>query len=93
MKPSTRTSYFVIVIVMALVVYLHFGTFLLTSFFGYLALQVLTIRESKWLSVALYLIVVAVIGAGLVYFSFRHQALRSDDCSCIPILFPCSILA
>jgi len=54
---------------MALVVYLHFGTFLLTSFFGYLALQVLTIRGSKWLSVTLYLIAVAVIGAGLVYFS------------------------
>ncbi len=54
---------------MALVAYEHLGTFLLTSLFGYLALQAFSIRRNKLLSVALYLIAVAVIGAGLVYFS------------------------
>ena len=69
MSQHARISYLIVVVVMALVVYLHFGTFLLTSLSGYLALQLFSIRGRKWLSVTLYLIAVAVIGVGLVYFS------------------------
>ena len=69
MSQPARISYVIVVVLMALVAYLHLGTFLLTSLFGYLALQVFSIRRSKALSVTLYLIAVAVIGAGLVYFS------------------------
>jgi len=69
MSRPTCLSYIIFVVLMALVVYLHLGTFLLTSLFGYSALQVFSIRGSKSMSVALYLIAVAVIGAGLVYFS------------------------
>src|SRR5665213_143459 len=69
MSQPARISYLIVVVVMALVVHLHFGTFLLTSLFGYLALQVFSIRGSKWLSVTIYLIAVAIISVGLVYFS------------------------
>lgn len=64
-----RISYIIFVGLMALCVWLHLGTFLLTSLFGFLALQVFNIRGNKSLSVTLYLISVATIGAGLVYFS------------------------
>jgi predicted PurR-regulated permease PerM len=69
MSQPARISYLIVAVLMVLVAYLHLGTFLLTSLFGYLALQVFCIRRNKLLSVALYLITVAVIGAGLVYFS------------------------
>jgi predicted PurR-regulated permease PerM len=69
MSRTARISYVIVVILMALVAYLHLGTFLLTSLFGYLALQVFSIHRRKWLSITLYLVAVAVIGAGLVYFS------------------------
>lgn len=69
MSQPARISYVIVVVLMALVAYLHLGTFLLTSLFGYLALQVFSIRRSKPLSVTLYLIAVLVIGVGLVYFS------------------------
>jgi O-antigen ligase len=69
MSQHARISYLIVAVLMVLVAYLHLGTFLLTSLFGYLALQVFCIRRNKLLSVALYIITVAVIGAGLVYFS------------------------
>ncbi len=69
MSRPARISYVIVAILMALVAYEHLGTFLLTTLFGYLALQAFSIRRNKLLSVALYLIAVAVIGAGLVYFS------------------------
>src|SRR6185437_3644735 len=69
MSQPARISYAIGVLLLVLVAYLHLGTFLLTSLFGYLALRAFTIRRSKWLSVTLYLIAVAVIGAGLLYFS------------------------
>ena len=69
MSQPARISYVIVVLLLVLVAYLHLGTFLLTSLFGYLALRAFTIRRSKWLSVTLYLIAVAVIGAGLLYFS------------------------
>jgi predicted PurR-regulated permease PerM len=69
MSQPARISYVIVAILMVLAGYLHLGTFLLTSLFGYLVLQAFNIRRNKLLSVALYLISVAVIGAGLVYFS------------------------
>lgn len=69
MSHPTRISYAILLVLLILVAWLHLGTFVLTSLFGYLALQVFSARRSKVLSVTLYLIAVAVIGAGLVYFS------------------------
>jgi predicted PurR-regulated permease PerM len=54
---------------MALIAWLNLGTFLLTALFGYLALQVFYWRRSRPLSVALYLLAVVVVGAGLLYFA------------------------
>jgi len=53
----------------ALLAWLHLGLFLLTALFGYLALRVFTIRRNKALSVALYLLVMSGIGAGLIFFA------------------------
>jgi predicted PurR-regulated permease PerM len=69
MSQPARISCVIVALLLVLVAYLHLGTFLLTSLFGYLALRAFTIRRSKWLSVTLYLIAVAVISAGLLYFS------------------------
>ena len=54
---------------MAMIAWLHLGTFLLTFLFGYFALQVFSFHRSKTLSVALYFVAVIVIGGGLLYFA------------------------
>jgi predicted PurR-regulated permease PerM len=69
MTRTVRISYVILVILMALVAWLNLGTFLLTALFGYLALRAFSFRRSKTLSVALYLVAVTVLGAGLIYFS------------------------
>src|SRR5664280_2523078 len=45
------------------------GTLLLTSLFGYYALLLLSFGRHKILGVAIYVVAVATIGTGLVYFS------------------------
>ena len=69
MNQPARISYVIILGLMVLVVYQHLGTLVLTTLFGYLALQAFSIRGRKWLSVTFYVVAVIVIGAGLVYFS------------------------
>jgi predicted PurR-regulated permease PerM len=69
MSHSARISFAIVVVLMILVAYLHLGTLLLTSLLAYLILQMFSFCRSKVLSVMLYLVVVAVSGAGLVYFS------------------------
>jgi len=68
MKNPVQISYVLILVFMALVAWLNLGTFVLTILFGYLALRVFNFRRNKLLSVALYLLAVVVIGAGLLYF-------------------------
>jgi predicted PurR-regulated permease PerM len=69
MNQPTRISYAIVLVLAVLTVVLHLGTFLLTSLFGYLILQLFCFRGSKALSLVLFLVTVAIIGAGLVYFS------------------------
>ena len=69
MKKPAHISYLLLVVLMVLIASLHLGTFLITSLFGYLALQVLTFRRGKALSVALYFVAVIAVGAGLIYFA------------------------
>jgi predicted PurR-regulated permease PerM len=72
---------------MALIAWLHLGTFLLTFLFGYLALQVFSFRRSKVLSVALYFVAVIVIIAGLLYFaSLAYHTLPKIADSSIPAM-------
>jgi len=69
MNQPTRISYGIVVLAFILIATLHLGTFLFTALLGYLALQAFAARGSKTLAVTFYLIAVAVIGAGLIYFS------------------------
>lgn len=62
-------AYGVLIALLAVMALLHLGTFLLTSLFGYLVLEAFCIRRNKALSVALYLVAVALIVTGLIYFS------------------------
>jgi predicted PurR-regulated permease PerM len=68
MKNPVHISYVLVLVLTGLVAWLNLGTFVLTILFGYLALQVFNFRQNKVLSVALYLLAVIVIGAGLLYF-------------------------
>ena len=69
MNQPARISYVIVLVVAILIVALHLGTFLLTALFGYLILQLFCFRGRKALSVALFLVTVASIGAGVIYFS------------------------
>jgi predicted PurR-regulated permease PerM len=69
MNRAAQISFVLLAILIVLIASLNLGTFLLTALFGYLALQVFNFRNSKALSVALYLLTVLVVGAGLLYFA------------------------
>jgi predicted PurR-regulated permease PerM len=69
MTTSARISYVTMAVLLVLIGWLHLGVLVLTSFFGYFALQKFSFGKSKVLAVALYVIVVAAIGYGVVFFS------------------------
>lgn len=48
---------------------LHLGTLVLSALFGFFALRVFSLGRSKFLGLALYVVVVSVISWGLYYFS------------------------
>ena len=67
MNKARQLSFALLTLLLVLAGWLHLGTFLLTSLFGYLVLRICTWR-SKALSVAAYFVAVVSILAGLVYF-------------------------
>jgi len=69
MSQPTRISYVIMAVLLVLIGWLHLGTLVLTALFGFFALQVFSFGRSKFLGVALYVVVVALIGWGLFYFS------------------------
>src|SRR5450759_5233353 len=69
MSQPTRISYVIMAVLLVLIGWLHLGTLVLTALFGFFALQVFSFGRSKFLGVALYVVVVALIGWGLCYFS------------------------
>lgn len=69
MTHPARISYLLFAVLLGLLAWLHLGLFLLTALFGYLALQLFTIRQRKAISALLYLLAVMGIGAGLLYFA------------------------
>jgi predicted PurR-regulated permease PerM len=69
MNQPTRISYAIMAALLVLVGCFHLGTLVLTAFFGFFALQVFSLGRSKFLGVALYVVVVALIGWGMFYFS------------------------
>lgn len=69
MNQHVRISYVTMAGLLILVGWLHLGILLLTALFGYFALRVFSFGRSKFLGMALYIVAVAGIGAGVVYFS------------------------
>ena len=69
MSKSARISYVMIAVLLVLIGGLHMATLLLTVLFGYFALNFLSFGRSKLLGIAFYLIVVASIGYGFIFFS------------------------
>lgn len=87
MNRSARISYFVLAAAIVLVVWLHLGTLLLSSLFGYLALQLFSFRSNKVVSVALSFLVAIVVAAGLFYFaSLAYRTLPSVADTAIPAM-------
>ena len=69
MSQSTRISYAIMATLLVLIGWLHLGMLVLTTLFGYFALQKFSFGKSKLLGVAFYLIVVMAVAYGLFYFS------------------------
>jgi predicted PurR-regulated permease PerM len=69
MSKPARISYAIMAVLLVFIGWFHLGMLVLTSLFGYFALRLFSFGRSKALGVALYVIVVTVIGYGLVYFS------------------------
>jgi hypothetical protein len=62
MSKSTRISYAIMAVLLVFIGWFHLGTLVLTSLFGYFALRLFSFGRSKALGVALYVVVVTVIG-------------------------------
>ena len=70
MSQYTRISYVIMALLVILAGALHLGTLLLTVLFGYAALQCFRLgRPGKYLALTVYLVVIAALGTGLIYFS------------------------
>ena len=69
MNKSARISYVILAVLLVLIGGLHMATLLLTVLFGYFALNFLSFGRSKFLGISFYLIVVASIGYGFIFFS------------------------
>jgi len=71
MSKSIRISYVIMAALLVLVGWLHLGMLVLTTLFGYFALQKFSLGKSRLLGVTLYLVAVAAVALGLFYFSKR----------------------
>jgi predicted PurR-regulated permease PerM len=69
MYRSERISYLFMVAMLLLIGWLHMATLLLTTMFSYFALRKLSFGRHKALGIALFLLLLAVVGSGLYYFS------------------------
>jgi predicted PurR-regulated permease PerM len=69
MNQPVRISHVIMAVLLVLIGWLHLGTLALTALFGYFALRLFSLGRSKILGVAIYIVAVVTIGAGMVYFS------------------------
>ena len=69
MNQPTRISYVIMAVLLVLIGWLHLGILVLTALFGFFALEVFSFGRSKFLGMGLYVVVVALIGWGMFYFS------------------------
>jgi predicted PurR-regulated permease PerM len=68
MSQPQRISYVIMLVAVALVGWLHMATLLLTAFFGYFALRLLSFGKSKLLGVVLFAGALSLAAYGLVFF-------------------------
>src|ERR1035441_654577 len=69
MSQPVRVSYVIMAVLLVLIAWLHLGTLVLASLFGYFALKLFSFGRHKFLGAAVYIVAVATIGIGLVHFS------------------------
>ncbi len=69
MSLPARISYVIMAVLLALIGWLHLGVLVLTSLFGYFAIQKFSLGRSRMLGLVLYVIAVAAIGFGLYHFA------------------------
>ena len=69
MNHSARISYAIMAGLFILSAWLHLGTLLLVALFGYFALLTFSLRKSKLVGITLYMVAIAGIGTGLIFFS------------------------
>lgn len=85
MNQTVRASYLIMAVLLVLIGCLHLEVLMLTTLFGYFALQLFSFGRHKKLGLAVYLVVVALIGTGMVYFSRQaYVALPEIADSTIP---------
>ncbi|HMJ89662.1 MAG TPA: hypothetical protein VK530_07580, partial [Candidatus Acidoferrum sp.] len=68
MSLPSRLSYAFIAVLLIAAGWLHLATPLVTIFFCYFALHAFTFRGQKWLSILLFLILLAGVGVGFYFF-------------------------
>ena len=82
---SILNSYVIMAALLVLIGSLHLGTLVLSALFGFFALRVFSLGRSKFLGLALYVVVVSVMGWGLYYFSNQaYQTLPKIAQTTIP---------
>ena len=69
MNKSARISYGLMALLLVLIGWLHLGTLVLTTMFGYFALRQFSFGRSKLLGLTLYIIAVTVVVYATFYFS------------------------
>ena len=85
MSQAARTSYWIMVALLVFTCWFRLGMFVVTVLFGYFALKVFSFGRYKRLGLLIYLVVVAAIGTGFVYFSRQvYIALPQIADSAIP---------
>jgi predicted PurR-regulated permease PerM len=68
MSLQTRIAYGLMALLLVLVAWLHLGTLILTSLFGYFAIRQFSFGRSRWLGLGLYVVAVTLICYGLIFF-------------------------
>lgn len=78
MQRPVLISYIIFALLMILVAALNLGTPFVAALFGYLALRKLDFTRQRWMSLALFLILVAGLFCGFVFFVKRALVVGPD---------------